>query len=65
MDMQTTLRSISIVLMLIVFSSFIVWVFLPRRKDSFKDAANAPFADDEEENLIDNNKVNGSEKHNE
>ncbi|WP_206060501.1 cbb3-type cytochrome oxidase subunit 3 [Nitrincola alkalilacustris] len=42
--------------MLITFLGLFIWVLLPQNKKSFDDAANLPFADDEQE--ADNNKSN-------
>jgi len=35
--------------MLITFLGLFIWVLLPQNKKSFDDAANLPFADDEQE----------------
>lgn len=42
------LRGIVTILTIIAFVSLVVWLFMPRRKDGFKDAANAPFADEQD-----------------
>ncbi|WP_409526232.1 cbb3-type cytochrome oxidase subunit 3 [Nitrincola sp. MINF-07-Sa-05] len=42
--------------MLITFLGIFVWVLLPQNKKSFDEAANLPFADDEQE--ADNNNSN-------
>ncbi|WP_460226472.1 cbb3-type cytochrome oxidase subunit 3 [Aurantivibrio infirmus] len=48
MDINT-LRGISIILMMIAFLYLCWWVFSPKRKKSFKDAAKLPFADENEQ----------------
>lgn len=46
---QGTLGAISTVLVTIAFIGVCWWAFAPKRKDRFRDDANLPFADDEEQ----------------
>lgn len=43
-----TLRSIATVLAFVAFVAIILWVFSKSRKSGFDEAANLPFADDED-----------------
>lgn len=52
MDINT-LRGISIILMMIAIVYMCWWVFSPKRKKSFDDAANLPFADEEKHKKAD------------
>lgn len=45
---QGTLGAISTVLVTIAFIGICWWAFSPRRKKRFDDAANLPFADDDQ-----------------
>ena len=47
MDLNT-LRGISTILVMIVFFAICWWAFSPKRKKRFEDAANLPFADDQD-----------------
>jgi len=47
MDINT-LRGLSTVFVLIAFIGVCWWAFSPKRKKKFDDAANLPFADDEQ-----------------
>lgn len=42
------LRGLSTVLMMIAFVGICWWAFAPRRQDKFNDAANLPFADEDQ-----------------
>lgn len=42
------LRSLSTVFVMIAFISICWWAFAPKRKQQFDEAANLPFADDEQ-----------------
>lgn len=46
---QGTLGAISTVLVTIAFIGVCWWAFSPKRKGRFRDDANLPFADDEEQ----------------
>lgn len=47
MDLNT-LRGVSTILVMIAFAGICWWAFSPSRKKKFDDAANLPFADDEQ-----------------
>ncbi len=47
MDM-TLLRSLFTVLMFITFIGIVIWAWSSKRKQAFDEAANLPFADDEQ-----------------
>jgi cytochrome c oxidase cbb3-type subunit 4 len=46
MDINT-LRGLSTVIMLVAFIALVLWAYSSRRKRSFDDAAQLPFADEE------------------
>lgn len=50
MDINT-LRSLATVFVAIAFAGVCWWAYSPRRKKKFEDAANLPFADEEQSQL--------------
>mgnify|MGYP001556703818 CR=1 FL=1 len=48
MDINT-LRGLSTLLLLVGFVGLVFWAYSGRRKQAFDDAANLPFADEDEE----------------
>ncbi len=45
---QGTLQSIATVLVAVAFAGVCWWAFHPRRRERFEDAANLPFAENDE-----------------
>jgi len=46
---QTTWHIIYTILLMAIFIGIVVWAWSGKRKKSFRDAANLPFADEEKE----------------
>ncbi|EQM66469.1 cytochrome oxidase [Aquipseudomonas alcaligenes OT 69] len=49
MDIQT-LRGLGTILVFVAFIGVVLWAYNSKRKDSFDEAANLPFADDKPAN---------------
>lgn len=62
MDMGT-FRGITTLMIMIAFIGVVIWAYSKRRKKDFDEAANLPFADEEEEfNSHDNRRSNNDSK---
>lgn len=48
MDINT-LRGLSTLLLLVAFIGLVIWAYSGKRKQAFEEAANLPFAEDDEE----------------
>lgn len=61
MDMGT-FRGITTLLIMVAFIGVVIWAYSKRRKKDFDEAANLPFADDEEYNSRDDRHSNNDSK---
>ncbi|MBC6441496.1 MAG: cbb3-type cytochrome c oxidase subunit 3 [Rhodospirillales bacterium] len=43
------IRQLWVVWLVLLFAGLMIWVFLPRNRERFRDCANLPFKDDTEE----------------
>lgn len=46
-----TVRGIIVIVLIIAFATLTLWAYSKRRKPDFDEAANLPFADEDEDNL--------------